>query len=72
MIFLCSNECFNFCNEGTFSTSNEGHCQYCKYYSQGMIVFLVSNTHVDSKLLTKKEKKKDYNVNSIYDEIKIN
>ena len=25
---------------------------YCKYYSQGIVVFLVSNAHVDSKLLT--------------------
>ena len=25
---------------------------YCKYYSQGNVVFLVSNAHVDSKLLT--------------------
>ena len=26
--------------------------QYCKYYSQGIVVFLVSNAHVESKLLT--------------------
>ena len=26
--------------------------QYCKYYSQGIVVFLVSNAHVDSRLLT--------------------
>ena len=25
---------------------------YCKYYSQGIVVFLVSNKHFDSKLLT--------------------
>ena len=25
---------------------------YCKYYSQGIVVFFVSNAHVDSKLLT--------------------
>ena len=25
---------------------------YCKYYSQGIVVFLVNNAHVDSKLLT--------------------
>ena len=25
---------------------------YCKYYSEGIVVFLVSNGHVDSKLLT--------------------
>ena len=25
---------------------------YCKYYSQGIVVFLVSNVHVDSELLT--------------------
>ena len=24
---------------------------YCKYYSQGIVVFLVSNAHVDSKLI---------------------
>ena len=25
---------------------------YCKYYSQGIVVFLESNAQVDSKLLT--------------------
>ena len=25
---------------------------YCKYYSQGIVVFLASNWHFDSKLLT--------------------
>ena len=27
-------------------------CHYCKYYSQGIVVFLVSNGHIDSELLT--------------------
>ena len=26
--------------------------RYCKYYSQGIVVFLVSNRHVESELLT--------------------
>ena len=26
--------------------------KYCKYYSQGIVIFLVSNGLVDSKLLT--------------------
>ena len=31
---------------------NLGSSQYCQYYSLGIVVFLVSNAHVDSKLLT--------------------
>ena len=32
--------------------SKQPPTEYCKHYSQGIVVFLVSNSHVDSKLLT--------------------
>ena len=35
-----------------FHWNQRKHFGYWKYYSQGIVVFLVSNGHVDSKLLT--------------------
>ena len=50
--FLTTLEDFGYAFKNSLAKINLGSSQYCKYYSQGIVVFLVSNAHLDSKLLT--------------------